>query len=194
MLQKSADELTEENLAIRASAGDLHAFNTLINNWNKRIYNFSLRYLGNHDEAQEAAQQTFIKAYQRIGSLKEGNQFRAWLYVIAGNTCRDALRRSSRSQTESIDSANVEHIRENASSGQPEQRVARQDMAKLLKRALAQLPDEQRVVLILKEYEGLKFTEIARILDEPESTIKSRLYYALKTMRKLLKPYQHETL
>jgi RNA polymerase sigma-70 factor (ECF subfamily) len=188
MHHKPAEQIAEESLVMMASAGDMHAFDRLAAGWKSRIYNFALRYLGDHDEAMEASQQTFIKAWQRMDSLKEGAQFRAWLYVIAGNTCRDALRKTARSRTEPIGMPGEHHHQ--AEAAHPGERLVRQDLQRVLKQALAQLPEEQRVVLILKEYEELKFSEIAQILQEPESTVKSRLYQALKTMRRLLQPYQ----
>jgi RNA polymerase sigma-70 factor (ECF subfamily) len=105
--------------------------------------------------------------------------------VIAGNTCRDALRKLSRNRTEPLHEHHAEVIHTTGSD-----RLGAQDEAKMLRSALARLPDEQRLVLILKEYEGLKFHEIARILDVPESTVKTRLYTALKTMRTLMKHYE----
>lgn len=190
-MHQPAEQLAEEALVLQATAGDMRAFDQLADNWKARIYNFALRYLGDHDEAMEASQQTFIKAWQGMDSLKEGAQFRAWLYVIAGNTCRDFLRKTSRTRTTSLsDTAGHAHFAADRGATHPGERLARQDLQRILKQALAQLPEEQRVVLILKEYEGLKFTEIAQVLQEPESTVKSRLYYALKTMRKLLQPYQ----
>jgi RNA polymerase sigma-70 factor (ECF subfamily) len=184
-------DLPEEGLAVMAAAGDHHAFNKLAASWNRRIYNFALRYLGNHDDAQEAAQQTFIKAFHGIGKLQEGTQFRAWLYVIAGNTCRDALRRSARVQQQTV-SVTEHHHDISDDSHHPGSRLARADKTKLLKQALDKLPEEQRVVLILKEYEELKFSEIAHILQVPENTVKTRLYRALQTMRVLLKNYEEE--
>ena len=128
MHQRLSDELADEGLANLASAGNLRAFNQLAESWNRRIYNFAFRYLGDHDEAQEAAQQTFIKAYQRIHNLREGAQFRAWLYVIAGNTCKDALRKASRGKTEPLDMVNADSIHESSLYNEPGQKMMQQEI------------------------------------------------------------------
>ncbi len=125
--------------------------------------------------------------------MREGNQFRSWIYVIAGNTCRDSVRRNATRKTISIN----EEIHDAAESNrhmQPGGLLAAKDMMKILKQAMNRLPEEQRVVLIMKEYEGFKFKEIAQVLGESENTIKSRIYYALKSMRKMLKQYEQEEL
>ncbi|MBD0254995.1 MAG: RNA polymerase sigma factor [Cytophagales bacterium] len=172
-----------------AIRGELSAFNQLMKSWHKRIFNFAYRYLNDYDEASEVTQQTFIKAYGAIGTLKDPGRFRAWLYIIASNGCRAHSRRAGRYATESM---NANGAGEGAAWGQlaasenPEKQLLSRDWEKLLKRALAQIPEDQRLVIIMKEYEGLMFHEIAEVLSESENTVKSRMYYGLKALRKVL--------
>ena len=186
-----SDPSVELSLVLKARAGDRNAFSLLINSWNKRIYNYALRYLSDHDEASEVAQQVFIKAWKNISRLKNEEQFRSWLYVIAGNTCRDAGRARKRNPVVPLEADSLS-IEADASYMHPAKALDVRETGKLLKEAMAKLPDEQKEVLIMKEYEGLKFTEIAVILDEPVNTVKSRLYYALKNMRKHLSHLEKE--
>jgi RNA polymerase sigma-70 factor (ECF subfamily) len=147
-----------------AIRGELYAFNQLMKSWHKRIFNFAYRYLNDYDEASEVTQQTFIKAYQAIGTLKDPGRFRAWLYIIASNGCRAHTRRAGRYATESL------HAGDRGSSawGQlpggenPEKQLQCRDWERLLKRALAQIPEEQRLVIIMKEYEGSCSTRLPR--------------------------------
>jgi RNA polymerase sigma-70 factor (ECF subfamily) len=157
--------------------------------WHKRIFNFAYRYLNDYDEASEVTQQTFIKAYQAIATLKDPGRFRAWLYVIASNGCRAHSRRAGRYATESLHAgaAGEATAWDQLPAGEnPEKQLLSRDWERLLKRALAQIPEEQRLVIIMKEYEGLTFPEIAEVLSEPENTVKSRMYYGLKALRKVL--------
>jgi RNA polymerase sigma factor (sigma-70 family) len=172
-----------------AMTGDLKAFNALVTVWHKRIFNFSKRYLGDYDEAQEVVQKTFIKAYQSLHTLKDSGKFQAWLYIIAGNMCHDAARRSKRYQSEVIPDSETTQAWEmqvTARFANPEQEFRNMQLGQILEKAMAMIPEEQRVVVIMKEYEGLKFSEIAVILEISENTAKSRLYYGLKALKKIL--------
>jgi RNA polymerase sigma-70 factor (ECF subfamily) len=179
----------ERPLVESAIRGELYAFNQLMKNWHKRIFNFAYRYLNDYDEASEVTQQTFIKAYQAIATLKDPGRFRAWLYIIASNGCRAHTRRAGRYATESLHAgmAGEATAWEELQAGEnPEKQLLTRDWERLLKRAMAQIPEEQRLVIIMKEYEGLTFYEIAEVLSEPENTVKSRMYYGLKALRKVL--------
>jgi len=179
----------ERPLVASAIRGEGYAFNQLVKSWHKRIFNFAYRYLNDYDEASEVTQQTFIKAYQAIQTLKDPARFRAWLYIIASNSCRAHTRRAGRYPTESLSNSFGEDTGswgQVAADENPEQQLCCRDWERLLKKALAEIPEEQRLVIIMKEYEGLTFYEIAEVLSEPENTVKSRMYYGLKALRKVL--------
>lgn len=182
-----------ENIAIyhskglieKSKMGDEHAYGKLVGLWFKRIYNFSLKYFADHDMAMEVTQKTFISVYQKIDHLKDAESFKYWLYKIALNYCREEDRRMKRrkwySIFESEDARNVE-----SNYGLPEQEYQKKEREELVAELLKQLPEEQKVIIIMKEFEGLKFREISETLNISENTAKSRLYYGLKALRKIL--------
>ena len=174
-----------KSLIEKSKKGDERAYGKLVGLWFKRIYNFSLKYFADHDLAMEATQQTFITAYQKIDSLHNVESFKYWLYKIALNNCREEDRRRRRKPWYSIF---VSEAAQNVESeyGQPEQEYHQKEKEELIADALRKLPEEQKTVIILKEYEGLKFREISDTLNISENTAKSRLYYGLKSLRRIL--------
>jgi len=188
--------MNDLELINRIIAGDTLKFNQLIRNWEKRIYSFVFRFLGSRDEAMDITQKTFLHTYRHIGTLKDPARFSSWIYQIAGNLCRDEAVRMKRRNMVSLDCLHGES--ENAKSPvsqefmesyekQPDVKLGSKQLSDIVKNAVRELPDEQRVVVIMKEYQGLKFREISDALNEPVSTIKSRMYSALVLLREKLK-------
>lgn len=176
-----------EQIIDRAKLGDKGAFNKLVSLWHKRIYNFSLKYFNDHDLATEATQRTFIKVFDHLGQLKEAEKFKSWIYVIALNQCREEDRKFGRMSKLFVSSDEVsetKHKQEHTSS--PETDYVQAEMSDIVTGAINELGEEQKTVLIMKEYEGLKFREIAEILNISENTVKSRLYYGLSHLKKIL--------
>jgi len=175
-----------ESLVEKSQKGDNHAFGKLVGLWFKRIYNFTLKYFGNHDMAMEVTQRTFISVYDHLDSLKNTGSFKYWIYKIAVNQCHEEDRRQKRKNWFSIfhhDGAKkVEEIHLN-----PEREYHQKEMEEIVNGLLKMIPEEQKVVIIMKEYEGLKFREIAETLGISENTAKSRLYYGLSSLRKIIK-------
>lgn len=171
--------------------GHAPAFDTLVGRWQARLYNFVLRHMGDREEARDLCQQAFIQAYRKLDRLQDHRTFAAWLYRIAVNLCRDCQRQRQRRPIlylEDVDGEASEKLMETrpANPGAaPDHEAGQRDVRELLRRALQSLPEEQRVVVVMKEYEGLKFTQIADILQTPVNTVKSRMYYGLKSLRKL---------
>lgn len=182
--------MTDERLMIEnAMRGERNAFNQLMKHWYKRIFNFTFRYLNNYDEASEITQQTFIKAYQAISKLKDADKFKSWLYIIASNECRLFSRKSAAHPMDSIDEiliCQAQSWHKQQTRDHPDFNLIEQQQKELLTKALGKLSEEQRFVVIMKTYEGLTFQEIALILNESENTIKSRMYYGLNALRKVL--------
>ena len=179
--------MTDTELIACFRAGETDAFNALAGRWHRRLYNFIRRYLGDPEEAQDLCQQTFVRAYQSIRRLRDPQKFSTWLYQIAFNTCRDELRRRQRQPILSLE--NLEEHSDNPqleSPAPPDAGAHERDLRDLLNRALQAIPEEQRVVVVMKEYQRLKFVEIAAVLQVPENTVKSRLYYGLSNLRKVL--------
>lgn len=162
--------------------GNHQAFNKLIGKWQDRIHHFAYRYFANNDDAAEITQKTFIKAYQKLNTLDDAGKFGSWLYRIANNLCLDELKRVGRKRSTSLEALKTAPQTETESAA--DSALLRNEALVLLHKALLQLPNEQRMVVIMKEYEGLTFREIAEILDESENTVKSRLYYGLRALKK----------
>lgn len=182
-----------DDLIARAREGDQHAQGRLMQLWYKRIYNFGYKFFYDHDLAMEIAQKTFIAMHRNIALLQEVSRFKSWLYTIAVNCCREELRRKKSARSVSIHDLrpgeSEESYRWEASSdrtGDPERHFRQGELSDLLQSCLMQLSDEQREVLIMKEYEGLKFREIAEALSLSENTVKSRMYYGLEAMKRIL--------
>ncbi len=180
-------------LIARAREGDKNAQGKLVQLWYKRIYNFAYKFFFDHDLAMEAAQKTFISMYRNIESLQEVSRFRSWLYTIAVNYCREEVRKKKAGRSVSLNDLKPGEGEESylweASSGRsenPERQFRQAELSDLLQQCLMELSDEQREVVIMKEYEGLKFREIAEALQISENTVKSRMYYGLDGLKQIL--------
>lgn len=182
------------NLVELAQQGDGHAQGRLVQQWYPRIYNYAYKYFGDGDLAKEAAQQTFIAMHANILKLKDCEKFKPWLYTIASNMCRQESRRGKRHRWLSFDQLLPKKEEDSSPAWEissphfsnPEKSYLQNELGAIVKKCIQQLSFDQREVLIMKEYEGLKFREIAEILHVSENTVKSRLYYAFAHMKKLL--------
>jgi RNA polymerase sigma-70 factor (ECF subfamily) len=182
-----------DSLILRAREGDKSAQSKLVQLWYKRIYNFAYKFFFDHDLAMEAAQKTFISMHRNIGGLQDAARFRSWLYTIAVNYCREETRKSKANRSLSLHDLKPgdgeESYRWEESSSRrenPERQLRHAELSDLLQQCLMELSDEQREVVIMKEYEGLKFREIADALNISENTVKSRMYYGLDGLKKIL--------
>jgi RNA polymerase sigma-70 factor (ECF subfamily) len=179
---------SDEELVARSMGGDLDSFNQLVLRWERPIYALAYRVIGREEDARDVAQETFLRAFRALGGFKGQAKFSSWLYRITLNLCRDWIRKEKRTPVsqapEGID------IVELAGEGTPaesiEVLVGRNQLSRAVSKALAQLPEEQRTAIILKEYHGLTFQEIADMLDCPLSTVKTRLYQGLSVVRRQL--------
>jgi RNA polymerase sigma-70 factor, ECF subfamily len=179
---------SDEELVARSMGGDLDSFNQLVLRWERPIYALAYRVIGREEEARDVAQETFLRAFRALGGFKGQAKFSSWLYRITLNLCRDWMRKERRTPVsqapEGID------IIELAGEATPhetiEQMVGRKELGRAVSKAMAALPEEQRTAIILKEYHGLTFQEIADMLDCPLSTVKTRLYQGLSVVRKQL--------
>lgn len=182
-----------DTLIQRAKQGDQNAQGRLVQLWYKRIYNFSYKFFVDHDMAMEVSQKTFISMCKNLGSLQEVARFKSWLYKIAVNYCREEARKKKGSKSvpfQDVWNSEAENSPQWESSGQrlhnPEKQLQQSELSDILQEALTELVEEQREVVIMKEYEGLKFREIAEVLNISENTVKSRMYYGLDGLRRIL--------
>jgi RNA polymerase sigma-70 factor (ECF subfamily) len=187
--------LTDEELVARAKAGDLDGFNQLVTRWERPIYALAYRTLGREEDARDVVQEAFLRAYRGLRGFKGEAKFSSWLYRITLNLCRDWSRRERRAPiaqvpegTDPMDLVD-DHVEPSESV---EELVARREMSDAVARAMAELPEEQRTAILLKEYHGLTFQEIAGMLNCPLSTVKTRLYQGLSVLRRRLERRQAE--
>lgn len=188
---QSTSSLSDSELVLRLRSGDTRAFDRLVQRWQEPIYRLAWRYTGSADEAMDVTQNTFMKAWTRIDSLDQPDRFSAWLYRICRHQCLDHLKTSHKQRFVTIsglgsiqnETDNSENI-EDEEGFTPHQDLEFKQTAQILTKALERIPEEQKMIIILKEFEGLKFREIADILGLPENTVKSRLYYGLTALRK----------
>jgi len=179
---------TDEELVARSMGGDLDSFNQLVLRWERPIYALAYRVIGREEDARDVAQETFLRAFRALGGFKGQAKFSSWLYRITLNLCRDWIRRERRAPVSQAPEG-VDLI-EMASAVEPtesvEDLVSRRELSRAVARAMATLPEEQRTAIVLKEYHGLTFQEIADLLDCPLSTVKTRLYQGLTVLRRHL--------
>ena len=179
---------TDEELVARSIGGDAQSFNELILRWERPIYALAYRTIGREEDARDVCQETFLRAFRALPGFRGQAKFSSWLYRIAINLCRDWMRRERRraivQPSEEVDLARLAAAAEPSES--IEDLVARRDLARAVERAMAQLPGEQRTAIILKEYHGLTFQEIADLMGCPLSTVKTRLYQGLTVLRREL--------
>jgi RNA polymerase sigma-70 factor (ECF subfamily) len=179
---------TDEELVARTIGGDADSFNELIHRWERPIYALAYRQIGREEDARDVCQETFLRAYRALNGFRGQAKFSSWLYRIALNLCRDWMRRERRTPVvqppEDMDLMDLAAAREPSES--IEDRVGRQDLTRAVERAMTLLPEEQRTAIVLKEYQGRTFQEIADLLGCPLSTVKTRLYQGLTVLRREL--------
>lgn len=182
---------TDEDLVARSRGGDVESFNQLILRWERPIYALAYRVIGREEDARDVCQETFLRAFRALPGFRGQAKFSSWLYRIALNLCRDWIRRQRRAPVvevpEGVDSVDLAAEREPTES--IEELVARRELSAAVEEAMALLPEEQRTAIILKEYHGMTFQEIAELQGCPLSTVKTRLYQGLTVLRRHLEQH-----
>ena len=179
---------TDEELVARSIGGDAESFNQLILRWERPIYALAYRTIGREEDARDVCQETFLRAFRALPGFRGQAKFSSGLYRLALNLCRDWIRRERRTgfvqppeDTDLMDLIAAEEPSESI-----EDLVARKDQIRAIERVMARLPEEQRTAIVLKEYHGLTFQEIADLMGCPLSTVKTRLYQGLSVLRREL--------
>ena len=179
---------TDKELVTLAGQGDTDAFNQLVVRWERSIHALAYRILGREEDAHDVCQEAFLRAFRGLKGFKGQAKFSSWLYRIAVNLCRDWLRRERRRGViqpsegfELNEQAIVDPISETV-----EELIVRRDLGRAVSKVMATLPEDQRTVIVLKEYHGLTFREIADLMECPLSTAKTRLYQGLSMLRRQL--------
>ena len=177
----------EKKLIAKARGGDADAFAEIVRENEKLLYNSALRFLGSREDAADAVQEAFLKAYTGLGSFRGESKLSSWLCRILNNACVDILRK--RKETVPLDGGDAEDgeaIRARAEI--PDERfdpaaaLERRDLRERVRAGVALLPEEFKAPLLLREYEGLSYAEIAEILELDPGTVKTRIFRARKKL------------
>ena len=186
---------TDEQLIKRFVDGDLEAFSTLVERWEHQILNFSYRYLNNEEMARDVVQEVLLRLYLSLNKFRGQSKFSTFLYRVTINCCINLHRKIRHTDSEiPIEDLKIKKsgniILDTPVTPQTEtplEVVNRELLREKVRNALEELPEGQKIVIIMKEYSGMKFTEISKILGVPESTVKSRMYKGLLNLKKILK-------
>ncbi|MEZ5493499.1 MAG: RNA polymerase sigma factor RpoE [Pseudomonadales bacterium] len=182
---------TDEQLVARVQKGDKRSFDLLVLKYQHKVLALVRRYVKDYAEAEDVAQESFVKAYRAIGNFRGESAFYTWLYRIAVNTAKNALDARKRRPSADVDIDEVEdyafsdalHIEEN-----PENLLATQDIHRVVEEALAGLPEELRRALVLREFDGLAYEEIAEVMACPIGTVRSRIFRAREAIDEAIRP------
>jgi len=179
--------MEEQELISRSRAGDVEAFNLLVEQYQRLVYNLALRMLGNTETAEDATQDAFLSAYRAIGKFR-GGSFKAWILRITANSCHDKMRMARRARVTSLDTllevSGELPLENNAES--PEDYVLRRELGRFLNEGLVRLPEDQRLALILCDIQGLSYEEICQATGSSLGTVKSRLNRGRARLRDFL--------
>lgn len=179
--------MTDNQLIQRTLHGEPDAFGVLVMRWERQIYGLALRVLSHEEDAKDICQETFLSAFRNLHKFRGEAQFSSWIYRIALNLCNTKLRRERSKPTFELDEEiEIPERWANPNVIDSHTAASREEVAGFVRRALKAIPPEMREVIVMKEYEGLKFEEIAEILKVPVSTVKTRLYTGLGQLRKRL--------
>ncbi len=182
---------SDEELLRAVQNGDTDSLGLLVARWEQPLFRFVYRLMPRHEDARDVCQETFLRVLKKANRFRAGSRFSTWMYQIALNLCRDQARRARRWNLVIAETSELPDRAEGPLAGDPRawdpsRAVERREKSSMVLRVLDRLPPEQREVLVLKEFEGLKFREIAEILGCPESTVKSRMYYGLNGVKTAL--------
>jgi RNA polymerase sigma-70 factor (ECF subfamily) len=169
----------DRDAVLACQRGEREAFDRLVTRYQREVYRLCYRYVNNHHDANDLAQEAFLRAYRAIGRFRGDSSFSTWLYRIAVNACLN-FRSARRQETEEL------------SEGLPDpgapvvERLQREEESRRVRDAVSRLPEKQRATLILKVYHDLSHEEVAGILGSSIGTVKANLFHALGNLRRLL--------
>jgi RNA polymerase sigma-70 factor (ECF subfamily) len=176
-------DAADEALVTRWRAGDLHAFEAVFARYESMVYNVAYRMLGSLDDAQDVKQEAFLRAHRAIRSFRGDCQVSTWLCRIATNLCLSRRRRAD-SHVASLE----EQLVETADATDIEEAVERRRIQAAVQEILGRLPKHHRTVLVLRDFEGLSYTEMAKVLDCSVAAVNTRLHRAREAFRKMAAP------
>lgn len=181
--QKAPD--SDQDLVRLVQKGDKRAFDLLVTKYQQKVVAIISRFISDPHEAQDVAQEAFIKAYRALPGFRGDSQFYTWLYRIAVNAAKNHLATRKRRPSNDVsleDSDYTDAISDLQDVETPENRLARDELKSLLLNTIDQLSDELKAAIILREFEGLSYEEIAAIMDCPVGTVRSRIFRAREAL------------
>jgi RNA polymerase sigma-70 factor (ECF subfamily) len=186
---------SDEQIVIRALTGDADAFGEIVRRWERRIFALAYGMLGREEDARDATQETFLAAYRNLRGFRGEAKVSSWLHRIAVNQCITRQRRAKVRNEAGLDDETEKDAASFAMplEGSPSRVVEGRERTAAVRRAVKSLPAELRQVIVMKEFEELTFREIADALGLPLSTVKSRLYTALRQLQMRLQKFGSET-
>ena len=181
-------DLTDEKLVELAVRSEPEAFGEIVKRWERKIFALCFGMLGREDDARDAAQEAFVAAYKNLGNFRGDAKVSSWLHRIAVNQCLTIKRRARTRAEEFLDDENhgEDRVFVAAAAHSPSNRTEEAERNVLVRQAVGSLPVDLRQVVVMKEFEDMTFQEISDTLEIPLSTVKSRLYTALKQLRSKL--------
>ncbi len=179
------NNLTDEQLIELSVSEQPDAFGTIVKRWERKIFALCFGMLGREDDARDAAQETFISAYKNVAKFRGDAKVSSWLHRIAVNQCLTTKRKAKRRSEDFIDEETNEDEKVFLAPARlsPANTAEQQERSKLVRNAVVSLPTDLRQVIVMKEFEDMTFQEISETLELPLSTVKSRLYTALKHLK-----------
>ncbi|MEZ4388039.1 MAG: RNA polymerase sigma factor [Candidatus Krumholzibacteriia bacterium] len=175
----------DDSLMQRIASGDEEAFRLLVARWEQPVFAFLVHMLGSRDDAQDLAQDTFLKVYDQARRYRPDGRFRSWLLRIAGNKARSALRRRKVLRWVDFDPASHDQA---SPQDDPARRLERDETAARVRAAVGNLPERQRQAVVLRRFQGCSYQEIAEILDTTVPAVESLLQRAAAALRLTLAP------
>ncbi|MBC7328840.1 sigma-70 family RNA polymerase sigma factor [bacterium] len=189
-MKKDLSEEKDEILVQRSKDGDKEAFDILVQRYRASLFRFVYHCLHNREDAEDIAQEAFVRAYISLSQLKDNALFRTWLFRIALNLIRDNKRAAKRNPTLSFDSyaeGDDTHAETKGDNVDPSDDDS--ELLARLRTEIALLPSELREVIILRDLQGFSYEEIAKMINCPLGTVKSRLFYARQILRERLSSF-----
>lgn len=184
---------TDHQLVSRVQRGDRRAFDLLVIKYQPKILSLIGRFVYDQSECQDVAQEAFIKAYRALPNFRGDSQFYTWLYRIAVNTAKNYLvSRGRKAPTQGVDPDEAETVYQDAAfqdSATPERILQRDRLKEVVFTAIADLPEELRIAVSLREMDGMSYEEIAEVMDCPIGTVRSRIFRAREAIEKKMQPY-----
>lgn len=185
------ETVTDPQLVDQSLRGDREAFRLLVERYQGKLFRFVSTVVRSREDAEDIVQESFVKAYLSLKSFRKESSFYTWIYRIAYNMAIDFKRKMAR-RGNSVELSEIEKSLPGDANATPIEQIARKEQGEKMQTALAELTEEHKTVVVLREVDGLSYDEIAQVLGISKGTVMSRLHYARKKLQSLLKEFAPE--